>query len=87
MGVGSLLACVLSLVFLRSPLKTVRRGLEETGTFVAGAGLGALFGLGAWVLICVLTSKEPMPLFGIGCAIAGAIAVVAAMRATAAETS
>jgi len=87
MGVGSLLACVLSLVFLRSPLKTVRRGREETGTFVGGAGLGALFGLGAWVLICVLTGKEPMPLFGIGCAIAGAVAAVAAMRATAAQTS
>ena len=86
MGLGSLLASVLPVLFLQSLLRTVRRGREQTGTFVGGAGLGALFGIGAWLLTSVLTGKEPSPLYGIGCAVAGAVAALAAMWATSVRT-
>jgi serine/threonine-protein kinase len=79
MGLGSLLATVLSVLFL---WRTVQRGRAQPGTFVRVAGLGALFGVGAWLLVAVLTGDEPSPLYGIGCAIVGAVAAVATMRAT-----
>ncbi|MFI9385040.1 serine/threonine-protein kinase [Kutzneria sp. NPDC052558] len=82
-GLGSLLACALSGLFVRSRLRSVRSGQSHIGTYAGGAGLGALFGIGAWLLISVLTGNEPMPLYGIGCAVAGAIAVTATMRAVA----
>jgi serine/threonine-protein kinase len=87
MGLGSILACLLSGLCLRFLLRTVRRGLDNARTFAAAGAVGALFGIGAWVLVCVLTNKEPMLVFGIGCAIAGVVAAVAAMQATSAQAA
>ncbi|QUQ63191.1 serine/threonine-protein kinase [Kutzneria sp. CA-103260] len=86
MGLGSLLACVFSVLYLRFLLRTVRRGQEQTGTFIGAGAVGALFGVGAWLLISVLTGNEPSPLYGIGCAVAGVVAAVATMRATSARS-
>ncbi|MFC0542118.1 serine/threonine-protein kinase [Kutzneria chonburiensis] len=83
MGAGSLLACLFALAYLESTLRTVRRGRTGAGKYVAAVPLGALFGLGGWLLVAVLAAHEPALPFGIGCAVAGALTAVATVWATA----
>jgi serine/threonine-protein kinase len=82
MGAGSLLACLFSLAYLESMLRTVRRGRGGVGTFIGAVPLGALLGLGAWLLVAVLTTHEPALPYGIGCAVAGVVAAVTTVWAT-----
>ena len=87
MGAGSLLACLFSLAYLESTLRTVRRGRSGVGTLVGAAPLGALFGLGGWLLVAVLTTHEPSLPYGIACAAAGVTAAVATVWATSVRTA
>ena len=86
MGAGSLLACLFSLAYLESTLRTVRRGRGGVGTLIGAAPLGALFGLGGWLLVAVLTGHEPSLPYGVACAIVAAVAAVATVRATSVRT-
>jgi eukaryotic-like serine/threonine-protein kinase len=87
MGAGSLLACLFALAYLESTLRTVRRGRTGAGKYVAAAPLGALFGLGGWLLVAVLAAHEPALPFGIGCAAAGVLAATATVWATSVRTA
>ncbi|GAA3439834.1 hypothetical protein GCM10018954_094550 [Kutzneria kofuensis] len=85
MGAGSLLACLFSLAYLESTLRTVRRGRTGPGKYVTAVPLGALFGLGGWLLVAVLAEHEPALPYGIGCAAAGVLAAVSTVWATSAR--
>ncbi|MFC0432836.1 serine/threonine-protein kinase [Kutzneria buriramensis] len=86
MGAGSLLACLFALAYLESMLRTVRRGRGGVGTFVGAVPLGALLGSGVWLLVAVLTEHEPSLPYGIGCAVTGVIAAMAAVWTTSVRT-
>ncbi|WP_410605119.1 serine/threonine-protein kinase [Amycolatopsis sp. lyj-90] len=84
LGAGSLILALFALAYLESGLRTLRNGHRWRGALVAGPVLGLLFGATAWLCVSVLRVREPALPFGIGCAIAGAVAtgfVVAAARA------
>ncbi|HTI20540.1 MAG TPA: serine/threonine-protein kinase [Kutzneria sp.] len=87
MGAGSLLACLFALAYLESTLRTVRRGRTGAGKYVAAVPLGALFGLGGWLLVAVLAAHEPALPYGIGCAAAGVLAATATVWATSVRTA
>lgn len=83
MGAGSLILALFALAYLESGLRTIRNGYRWRGALVAGPILGILFGAAVWLCVSVLRIHEPSPLFGAGCAVAGAVAagcVVAATR-------
>ena len=83
MGAGGLILALFALAYLESVLRTVRTGHRGRGALVAGPVLGVLFGAAAWLCVSVLRVHEPAPAFGVGCALAGAVAagcVVAAAR-------
>lgn len=83
MGAGSLILALFALAYLESGLRTIRNGYRWRGALVAGPTLGVLFGAAVWLCVSVLRIHEPSPLFGAGCAVAGAVAagcVVAATR-------
>jgi len=83
MGAGSLILALFALAYLESGLRTIRNGYRWRGALVAGPILGVLFGAAVWLCVSVLRIHEPSPLFGAGCAVAGAVAagcVVAATR-------
>ncbi len=84
LGAGSLILALFALAYLESGLRTLRNGHRWRGALVAGPVLGLLFGATAWLCVSVLRVREPALPFGVGCAIAGAVAtgfVVAAARA------
>lgn len=83
LGAGSLILALFALAYLESGLRTIRNGHRRRSALVAGPVLGLLFGATAWLCVSVLRVHEPAPLFGAGCAAAGAVAagfVVAAAR-------
>jgi serine/threonine-protein kinase len=83
MGAGSLILALFALAYLESGLRTIRNGYRWRGALVAGPVLGILFGAAVWLCVSVVRVHEPSPLFGAGCAMAGAVAagcVVAAAK-------
>jgi hypothetical protein len=82
MGTGSLLLGLFALAYLESGLRTVRNGHRWRSGRVGGPVLGVVFGLALWLLVSVLNSYEPSLLFGLGCALAGAVAAGAVVLAT-----
>ncbi|MEU3766025.1 serine/threonine-protein kinase [Amycolatopsis keratiniphila] len=83
LGAGSLILALFALAYLESGLRTIRNGHRWRGALIGGPVLGLLFGATAWLCVSVLRVHEPAVLFGVGCAIAGAVAtgfVVAAAR-------
>jgi serine/threonine-protein kinase len=87
MGAGSLLACLFALAYLESTLRTVRRGRTGAGKYVTAVPLGALFGVGGWLLVAVLAAHEPARPYGIGCAAAGVLAAASTVWATSVRTA
>lgn len=77
MGGGSVLLMLFALAYLESVGRSLRRGRRRHTGPVLAAPIGALFGVGPWLLISVLTRQEPAVEAGIACALAGAVAGVA----------
>ncbi|MFD5094391.1 serine/threonine-protein kinase [Amycolatopsis thailandensis] len=83
LGAGSLILALFALAYLESGLRTLRNGHRWRGALVGGPVLGLLFGATVWLCVSALRVHEPAVAFGVGCAIAGAVAtgfVVAAAR-------
>jgi serine/threonine-protein kinase len=82
LGAGSLLLTLFAAAYIESTLRVLRRGHRLRGAPVTGAVLGALFGASVWLLVSVLTRHEPAGAYGLGCAVAGAVAAVGVVLAT-----
>jgi serine/threonine-protein kinase len=83
MGSGSLLLGLFGLAYIESIMRTLRRGHRRPLAPFSAALFGALVGFSAWLLISTLTTREPSLDYGIGCAVAGAIAASALALAAA----
>lgn len=83
MGAGSLLLGLFALAYLESLLRTLRRGHRRPAAPVAAVPLGALLGAAAWMMVCVLTAREPTAALGLATAAAGAVAASAMTVTTA----
>lgn len=84
LGAGSLILALFALAYLESELRTIRNGHRRRGALVTGPVLGLLFGAMGWLCVTELGVREPSTPYGVGCAIAGAVAagfVVAGARA------
>jgi serine/threonine-protein kinase len=82
MGAGGLLLTLFAAAYIESTLRALRRGHRLRGAPVTAAVQGALFGASLWLLISVLIRHEPAGSFGVGCAVAGAIAGIGIVLGT-----
>lgn len=82
MGTGSLLLALFTLAYLESTMRTLRRGYRRPSARYTSSILGVLFGLAVWLFISVMAVHEPSLWYGVGCAVAGAIAASFAIVAT-----
>jgi hypothetical protein len=82
MGTGSLLLGLFALAYLESTVRTLRRGYRRPAARYTSLPLGALFGLATWLFISVMTGHEVSLGYGLGCALAGAIAACCLVLAT-----
>ena len=82
MGAGALLLTLFAAAYIESTLRALRRGHRLRGAPVTGAVQGALFGASLWLLVSVLLRHEPAGLYGLGCAVAGAVAGAGIVLAT-----
>ncbi|GAA0641582.1 serine/threonine-protein kinase [Kutzneria viridogrisea] len=82
MGGGAVLFGLFALAYVESLLHGVRRGRRSASTVVGAVPLGAVFGAAVWLVVTVLTQREPAELFGLGCAAAGVLAAVSLVIAT-----
>ncbi|UVS76621.1 serine/threonine-protein kinase [Actinokineospora sp. UTMC 2448] len=83
MGAGSLLLALFALAYIESLARALRRGHRRPAAPVAAVPLGALLGASVWMLVSALTVREPVAGYGIGAAVAGAVAASALVLATA----
>ena len=82
LGAGSLILALFAAAYVESTLRVLRRGHRKRAAAVTSAPLGVLFGASVWLLVSVLTRHEPAGGYGLGCAAAGALAVVGTVLAT-----
>ena len=82
MGAGSLLLGLFALAYVESTVRTLRRGYRRPSARYTALPLGALFGLAVWTFVSVMTQHEPVLGYGLGCALAGAVAASCFVVAT-----
>ncbi|MBC6447026.1 serine/threonine-protein kinase [Actinokineospora xionganensis] len=83
MGAGSLLLGLFGLAYIESTMRTLRRGHRRPAAPFTALPLGALVGTAVWLLVSVLTAREPSLTYGIASAIVGALAASSLVLATA----
>ncbi|MGH3861730.1 serine/threonine-protein kinase [Actinokineospora sp.] len=83
MGSGSLLLGLFGLAYIESTMRTLRRGHRRPAAPFTALPLGALVGAAVWLLVSVLTTREPSLTYGIAAAAVGALAASSLVLATA----
>ncbi|SDJ36253.1 serine/threonine protein kinase [Actinokineospora alba] len=83
MGSGSLLLGLFGLAYIESTMRTLRRGHRRPAAPFTALPLGALVGAAVWLLVSVLTTREPSLTYGIASAVVGALAASSLVLATA----
>jgi serine/threonine protein kinase len=83
MGAGSMLLGLFGLAYIESTMRTLRRGHRRPMAPFTVLPLGALVGTAVWLLVSVLTTREPSITYGIGSAVVGAVAATSLILATA----